>query len=350
LRERGVDLIVLAGDIAHTKTKISPEFVQLCSNFFESLADIAPLVIAPGNHDGNLNNLTRLDALTPIVEALDHKRIYYFKESGVYRVPEGFTDFDLHVVHFSCFDKNWPTKEDVEAKLGFKDDVTIGLYHGFVKGVTLQNGMVVDDAPSVHDFLNVADYVMMGDVHKMQIMDLQSRSAYCGSYPQQNYGESVDKGYLLWEIEGKNKHNVDFVKLPNVCPFYTIRLEDDLKIPDLDLQPRSRIRVLSRQLTVLEKNMLRDRLTEAYEPNRLDWLDDLNPHRQRIEIDKADTKIESLDDLGVQEKLLVQFLEQYDLSEDTVQRIFEINRRYNAHIRNEEDILRNVLYRIGKLK
>jgi DNA repair exonuclease SbcCD ATPase subunit len=127
-------------------------------------------------------------------------------------------------------------------------------------------------------------------------------------------------------------------------------LDDDLKIPELDLQPRSRIRILSRQLTVLEKNMLRDRFNETFEPNRLDWLDDINPHRQEVTLDSSATKIENLDDLGVQEKLLIQFLKQYELDEDTVQKIFEINRRYNAHIRKEEDTLRNVLYRIGKVK
>ena len=82
LRENKIDCIVHCGDIAHTKTQISPEFVDLCSDFFKSLADIAPTYIILGNHDGNLRASTRQDALTPIVKALDHDNLFLLKKSG----------------------------------------------------------------------------------------------------------------------------------------------------------------------------------------------------------------------------------------------------------------------------
>ena len=65
LRKEKVDYIIHCGDIAHTKTQISPEFVEMCTDFFRSLADIAPTYIILGNHDGNLRNSSRQDALTP---------------------------------------------------------------------------------------------------------------------------------------------------------------------------------------------------------------------------------------------------------------------------------------------
>ena len=40
LREENVDCIVHCGDIAHTKTQISPEFVEMCSDFFRNLAKL----------------------------------------------------------------------------------------------------------------------------------------------------------------------------------------------------------------------------------------------------------------------------------------------------------------------
>ena len=61
LRKEKVDYIVHTGDIAHTKTQISPEFVDMCSQFFTKLAEIAPLHIILGNHDGNLRNSNRQD-------------------------------------------------------------------------------------------------------------------------------------------------------------------------------------------------------------------------------------------------------------------------------------------------
>ncbi len=62
----------IGGDIAHSKTEMSPELVDQLSRLFKHLADICPLVIIAGNHDANLNNPNRLDVLTPIVENLKH--------------------------------------------------------------------------------------------------------------------------------------------------------------------------------------------------------------------------------------------------------------------------------------
>ena len=46
----------IGGDIAHSKTDMSPELVAVVSDFFKKLADLAPTLIITGNHDCNLNN------------------------------------------------------------------------------------------------------------------------------------------------------------------------------------------------------------------------------------------------------------------------------------------------------
>ena len=56
----------IGGDIAHSKTDMSPELVDQLSRLFKNLADIVPTIIIAGNHDCNLNNRSRLDVLTPI--------------------------------------------------------------------------------------------------------------------------------------------------------------------------------------------------------------------------------------------------------------------------------------------
>ena len=75
-------IIVLAGDIVHAKTDMTPEVVDMTQNFLKSLSDILPTILIPGNHDANLNNPTRLDALTPIVNALNHPNLYYYKDTA----------------------------------------------------------------------------------------------------------------------------------------------------------------------------------------------------------------------------------------------------------------------------
>ena len=72
-------LIYVAGDIVHAKTDMSPELVSVVSEFFKELSDLAPTIIITGNHDCNLNNSYRLDALSPIVKALNHQNLHYLK-------------------------------------------------------------------------------------------------------------------------------------------------------------------------------------------------------------------------------------------------------------------------------
>ena len=91
LREQEVDYIVHCGDIAHTKTQISPEFVEMASGFFSNLASIAPTFIILGNHDGNLKNSTRQDAITPIVQALDIQNLVLLKGSVEREIETGLT-------------------------------------------------------------------------------------------------------------------------------------------------------------------------------------------------------------------------------------------------------------------
>ena len=78
------DIIYIAGDIVHAKTDMSPELVDQLSRLFKNLSDIVPTIIIAGNHDCNLNNRSRMDVLTPIVENLNHPDLHYLKDSGIY--------------------------------------------------------------------------------------------------------------------------------------------------------------------------------------------------------------------------------------------------------------------------
>ena len=92
-------VIYVAGDIVHAKTDMSPELVAIVSDFFRQLANLAPTLIITGNHDCNLNNSYRMDALSPIVKALNHQRLHYLKDNGIYLIS------GVHFNVLSVFDK-----------------------------------------------------------------------------------------------------------------------------------------------------------------------------------------------------------------------------------------------------
>lgn len=79
-------IMVVSGDLAHAKTEMSPELIRLISDFLSMLANLLPTFVITGNHDCNLNNVDRLDALTPIIGNMNNKNIHYLKYSGIYKV------------------------------------------------------------------------------------------------------------------------------------------------------------------------------------------------------------------------------------------------------------------------
>ena len=65
------DVIFIGGDIVHSKTQgISPELIDCLNWWFTSLAEVCPVHVVLGNHDGLLMNKDRQDAITPIVKGV----------------------------------------------------------------------------------------------------------------------------------------------------------------------------------------------------------------------------------------------------------------------------------------
>ena len=113
-------VVYIGGDIAHSKTEMSPELVDQLSRLFKNLADICPTILIAGNHDCNLNNRSRMDVLSPIVNNLQHSDLHYLKHSGVYKCAD---------VKFVVWDV-WEKEDDyIEAK-DVDGNTKIVLFHG----------------------------------------------------------------------------------------------------------------------------------------------------------------------------------------------------------------------------
>ena len=75
---------MFTGDLVHSKNQMTPELIDMVSWILTECSFIAKTIIIPGNHDAILNNLDRLDALSPIINSLNSKNIVYYKNRGVY--------------------------------------------------------------------------------------------------------------------------------------------------------------------------------------------------------------------------------------------------------------------------
>ena len=222
-------VVYIGGDIAHSKTEMSPELVDELSRLFKNLADICPTIIIAGNHDCNLNNRSRMDVLSPIVNNLKHSDLHYLKDSGVYKCAD---------VKFVVWDV-WEKEDDyIEAK-DFDGETKIVLFHGTVDKSETDLGFFLPSDVKIAKFKGY-DLGLLGDIHKRQHLNKEETISYCGSLVQQNHGEGLSHGYLLWDVP---KRKSEYIEIPNDYGYYTINI-DGGKVPDCpDIPQKARLRV-----------------------------------------------------------------------------------------------------------
>jgi len=226
---RDSSLIYIGGDIAHSKTDMSPELVDQTSRFLKSLSEICPTIVITGNHDCNLNNLNRLDVLTPIINNLNLPNLHYLKHSGIY---------DIADVSFVVWDV-WEDEENYIKANDFEADTKVVLYHGTVDRSKTDVGFSLPGKVTI-DYFDDYDMGLIGDIHKRQYLNEEKTIAYCGSLIQQNHGEGIGHGYLLWEVPTRT---AEYIEIPNDFGYYTIDIDNGI-VPDVKGMPKkARLRV-----------------------------------------------------------------------------------------------------------
>ena len=235
IRNRGTEdsIIYLAGDIAHAKLEMSPELVREISWLFTECAKLAPTILITGNHDCNMNNLDRIDVLTPIVEALNLENFHYLRDTQVWNYDD--TTFAV----YSIFDNkdNWPKAEDIDAK------TKIALFHGPVDNSITDVGYVVSSRHFTTDIFDGYDLALLGDIHKRQemISPKGCKVVYAGSLVQQNFGETLEKhGFLVWDMESLTYESVD---IQNDYGYYTLDIDSGIVPVVNDMPKHARLRV-----------------------------------------------------------------------------------------------------------
>ncbi len=340
LLEEKPDVIIHCGDLGHTKTQISPEYVYLASYFLTNLSKIARTLIIAGNHDGNLKNPNRMDAIEPLVKNINSPNLVYLKKSGEYPFQDNFV-FNV----LSIFDRdNWTQPTD-------KNKINIALYHGSINGCDTDIGWTMANGDSDISIFDNFDYALLGDIHKTnQILDDDGRVRYPGSTIQQNHGETNDKGFLIWEIENKESFSVRHISFENPKPFITISLNENGDVNEQLIPSNARLRLISEfnfPVDIIRKTM--DVIRTKYKPDHLTFLDKSNRKSSVSDIIDEYQK-EDLRSIEVQEKLIKEFLKDYKIDETILNKVYEINKKYNSIIEEKESTIRNVDFKLIDFK
>ena len=341
LRTENVDAIVHCGDIAHTKTQISPEFVDMAGEFFKHLAGIAPTYIILGNHDGNLRNNSRQDAITPIISALNLPNLFLLKDSGEVKLNNDIT-FNV----MSVFDQeHWVKPSD-------QNKINIALLHGSVKGVVTDTGHVMEHGEFDVSIFEGHDFAFLGDIHKTnQIIDPDGRVRYPGSTVQQNFGETDDKGFLIWDITGKDSFTCNHYPIPNPHPYVTFALDENGNLPaDIDTKKGSRIRIIAdKQITLDKIKKATEIVKSRFQPESVTYVNKAITNKS-LSSTIDSNNVDNLRDLVVQERLIRDYLKDFKAEEEVINKVLELNKKFSSAVEEGEDINRNVRWTLKELE
>ena len=332
-------VIYIAGDIAHAKTEMSPELIDQISWFLVECAKLREVIVIAGNHDCNLNNKSRLDVLTPIVQNINNPKIHYLRDTGVYNIH------NLNFVVYSILDHkdNWPSADQVEG------ENKICLFHGPVNKAETDIGYTVSSNSFTADMFDGFDMALLGDIHRRQDLGKgYSHVVYAGSMIQQNHGELLENhGYLLWDVESRTytEHNIH-----NEYGYLTVDVvqgevpkwvydEIDTKLPKY---PRLRLRFTDTnpsdtKLCIAELKRLFN--VSEVTVTRTDTIGQL---KQNNRVNK--NIVGNVKDETFQNQLIKDYLErQFFLEDEEINKITEINKEFNGLVQSKET-LENILW------
>ncbi len=326
----------IGGDIAHSKLDMSPELIDMLSKLFKNLADICPTVIIAGNHDCNLNNLSRMDCLSPIVNNLKHPNLHYLRNTGVYKCADtSFVVWDV-----------WDSEKDFIPSKDVEGDTKIVLFHGTVDKAETDLGFRLPSDVHIDKFKGY-DLGLLGDIHKRQFINKKETIGYCGSLVQQNHGEDIGKGYLLWDVPNRKSK---YIEIPNDYGYVTLDI-DDGKIPDISNLPmKSRVRMRISNTKAADVKRISTLIRQKY------------PKTQEITILRTDAfnatdrvrgnkiNIGDMTNTDYQFELISGYLnDNFVVDDETLLKIKDINEDINFNIPDEE-VYRNIDWRLKKFE
>jgi DNA repair exonuclease SbcCD ATPase subunit len=278
-----------------------------------------------------------MDALSPIVDNLNHPNLFYWKKSGFYE----FGDVDFYIYSIMDAQTDWPT-------IVAQSDKKVGIYHGPINGAKTDTGhTMMGNYVDIGTFTGL-DLLLLGDIHRHQKMNNKNPlAAYASSAIQQNHGETLEgHGWLEWDLETKS---YTFHELENDFGYATITLTDtNIQVPKLPKNVRLRIMTENVDASVVKKFL--SVLKVKHNVNVLEV--SVNKGKPTdIEATEAQQDALNINDISCQNKLIREYIEQNypQTASEVIDKTLEINTRLNSML-TEDELPRNISWKPIKLK
>ena len=245
-------IAVVTGDIVHSKLDMSPELVMMLVEFFNGFT--IPTVVILGNHDMNLNNMHRVDAISPILDVIQNPNIIFIKENGL---------FELGGVVFNHMAVDVAPSEYIRAS-EFNAPYKIALHHGAVNTAKTDIGYQITNENVTTELFDGHNITLLGDIHKpAQFLNEAKTIAYPGSLIQQNHGEALIHGLLVWDLKTSS---AEFVEIQNDYGYVTIEVEDTNIISSPARMPnKPRVRIKFKDTSAADIKKLIANLRNRYD-------------------------------------------------------------------------------------
>ena len=217
-----IPILVIAGDIYHTSLSSPTLQDEVNKILFYASSQGLQLVILAGNHDLPKIN-TAVSAIKP-VDTFQLPNITYTSNFMTKEVTIG--DETVKFVFLATYTNNEEIKQYLDLVLPLnekKKEINIVIGHLTMQGSQLNDWLVAENEEyiDIHHFDNRnIDYVVLGHLHKPQVLSENPFIFYTGSLQRGDFNEEdQEKGY--WIIDTNSETKFYPIDTQN---FYTLKL------------------------------------------------------------------------------------------------------------------------------
>jgi len=316
-------IAVVTGDIVHSKLDMSPELIRMLTDFFRGFN--IPTIVILGNHDMNLNNLYREDALSPVLDMIANDNIVFIKDNGT---------FDFAGITWNHMAVDVEPAQYVKGEDIVTNNLKIALHHGAVHSAKTDIGYEISNEHVTTDLFSGHDMTLLGDIHK-PAQFLTETIAYPGSLIQQNHGEALDHGILVWDVKTKK---AEFVEIHNDYGYVTIETEGSQIVKSPHRMPnKPRIRIKFNETSASDMKRLVTMIRKKYN------VQDITIQRTISAQNNAESgtiAIGNVRDVEYQNTLLTEFINTKfpQATTDELDAIRHINRSINSKLPAVESV------------